>query len=471
MRIKILFILSALCAPLYSMPLDEAAFRVGKNFYDRKLYTEAEKRFLDIVKRYPDSKHFHQSLFYLGNSYAQLGNHKHALQYYKLLLTKSKSIREKQSALLGISKSWLQMGVHDKAGDFYSFFAAEYPESEHAAAALYYAGISRERGDDIPAAIEKYRAVLDDYPNSKYYAQAIEKVAVLQHSTPESLWTVPAVVQTPVQEDFWDFEDTGFKAQSVPQSAPVQHSIHQPVPQAVSQTMPVQQYQPVPHTVVTQFIDVAPAPIAPAVVTQYIPQQVITQYITPPVVTQVVVQTADDTVLIMDEPDLRVEELQKLEAANTVRQSNGVFFPAKSYEELKKEQELEAYKKIWEEEYKQGLKVLELKQAQEDIQDLIQLSEDKAQVLGVKERGLQEKRAMIQYKIQNELRNIQRPQEELRITSPSFIPNADVAPAETAEEAAEVAEEIVEEEEAVQNTYEDEVGYYYDDYYNGDYYY
>ncbi len=152
-RLLSLLLIFFLSSPMYPMPLDQATFRVGKNFYDRKLYTEAEKRFLDIVKKYPDSPMFYQSLFLLGNTYAQMGNFKSALQYYKLLLTKSKSVKEKQSALLGIAKSWLQLGVHDKAGDFYSFFASEYPESQHAAGALYYAGIARERGDDTNAAI------------------------------------------------------------------------------------------------------------------------------------------------------------------------------------------------------------------------------------------------------------------------------------------------------------------------------
>ncbi|MGL5956684.1 MAG: tetratricopeptide repeat protein [Brevinema sp.] len=394
MKNKILYFLLYLVfvVPVYA--LDQATFKVGKSFFERGLYTEAERRFLDIVRKYPDSPLYHQSLFYLGQTYAHLGKYKPALQYYKLLLTKSKTIKEKQRALLGIAKSWLQIGEHGKAGDFYSFFVTEYPESEYAPAALFFAGIARERDNDTPAAIEKYRAVLNEYPDSEYYAKAIEKIAVLDRATPESLWEYNNVPK----ENIWEpsFERTDLKAQSTEGITDT--------PQQVMRIVPDTTLQAIAPQVITQFIQ------TPIVITQMIesPPQIITQAPmiitqTSPVITQTITQ-----VVTQQNLGNNTSHSDELYLTDIVQQKDGVFIPVMTAEQKQKQQELERYKKIWEEEYQLKMKEQELQKAKQDVKDLAQLSEDKAAVLDVKEKSLKEQQDRIHNNIYYQLNTIQR---------------------------------------------------------------
>lgn len=398
--------------PVYS--IDKATFKVGKNFFDKQLYSEAEKRFLDIVRKYPDSPLYQNSLFYLGNTYAHMGQYKSALQYYKLLLSKSRSISSKQQALLGIAKSWLQLGVHDKAGDFYAFFASEYPESQHAPAALYFSGIARERNKEDLAAVEKYRVLLEKYPNSKYYSKAIEKIAVLENNTPETLWASTSKTDnTDLSTNAWipGYANTELKAQD---------------PQALITPINIS-----PITAETNL-----QIVAPQVITQYLASPVITQQIaSPPVVItqipapQIITQKVTQVVTQRIETPIDKSSVSSLDKANVVQRRNNVFIPAPSYEERLKQEELEQYKKIWQEEYLQKQRTEELQRAQEEIKSLMQLSEEKAQVLSVKEQSLQEKQDKLQYDIYTGINGIPAYKEDSAFNqAPSFtIPESVVS--------------------------------------------
>ncbi len=482
MKNKNLFLLLIFAVPVFSFErtsIDQATFKVGKSFFDRQLYSEAEGRFLDIVRKYPDSPLYQQSLFYLGNTYAHMGEYKPALQYYKLLLTKSKTISEKQQAVLGIAKSWLQLGVHDKAGDFYSFYATEYPESEHTPAALYFAGIARERDDNVSSAIEKYRAILKDYESSKYYAKAIEKVAVLDNSTPESLWDSTQITATKTPEepalsnDIWEFEDTGFKAQS---SEGIQTMSVSPV---ASSPVVITQMIQTPPTIVTQFT-------APTIVTQIVDPIVITQVVESPaqfltqrqVITQQVSTPAQQSTQQAPENPLKNAEI--------VHQKDGEFVPVMTTEQIEHQKMLESYKKIWEEEYQLKLKKQELEKAHQNVKDLAQLSEDKAKVLQVKEQSLQEQKDRIQNNVYTDLNKIDiqadapkyqsppmflqsPPQTEIPAIVPELVTTTEVA------EVAQVVEPVVVPteapiEEVVEEDYYDEYVNYGDEDYYGDEY-
>ena len=407
--------------PIYPMAIDQATFKVGQRFFEQGLYSEAEPRFLDIVRKYPDSPSYHQSLFYLGQTYAHLGKYKPALQYYKILLNKSKTVTEKQKALLGIAKSWLQLGVHDKAGDFYAFFAAEYPESEYAPAALYFSGIARERENKVTAAVEKYRTVLELYPDSDYYGKSIEKVAVLDSNTPESLWADSQVSDTvarkgsidmfvdEIGEENVDFDEPVYTAQTPPKNRniPVNQEDKEIIddsdfektelkaqnisaePMTYRLIEPTQQYQANTPTVLTQFIQ-----SAPIVVTQTIRE----------LVTQEPVAIAQETQNITRQTTPREEDqIQKLMDANIVQKIGDEYIPVDSTEEYQKKQTLAAYKKLWEEEYRIKLREQELENTKLQVKELARLSSEKAQILEVKEASLKEQQNRIHNNLYQDL--------------------------------------------------------------------
>lgn len=386
-KIVYLLLYFILSAPMQGMELDQATFKVAKSFFDQGLYTEAEPRFLDIVRKYPDSSIYYSSLFYLGQTYAHLGKYKSALQYYKVLLNKSKTIKSKQQALLGVAKSWLQLGAHDKAGDFYAFYASEYPESEYAPAALYFSGIARERGNDISSAVEKYRAVLDLYADSDYYTKAIEKVAVLENNTPESLWEVSRVIQSQqpsqgdanlLEEEFLRSPDPGYESTSF----------------RAQRDVPVFSSLPISPTVVTQLIQSPPTVITqviPTVITQKI-RQVVTQIVEKPVDTSYSLENTSYKTPLTPQREGNKE-------IEVVYMSNNQIVDVLSSKEQEKQKEIDQYRKLWEEEFFLNLKKQELDKAERDLQAVVQLSDSKAQILDVKEQELLQRQRALQNKL------------------------------------------------------------------------
>ena len=416
MKRKILAIL--LCVimntPIYPMALDQATFKVGQRFFEQGLYSEAEPRFLDIVRKYPDSPNYHQALFYLGQTYAHLGKYKPALQYYKILLNKSKTVTEKQKALLGIAKSWLQLGVHDKAGDFYAFFAAEYPESQYAPAALYFAGIARERENKVSAAIEKYRTVLELYPESDYYAKSIEKVAVLDSNTPESLWADTQVSETTarkgsidmfvddISEENMDFDEPVYTAQTPPEN---QNSNRQNILNNRDSDELIDNSDFESTDLKAQSASAVPITYKLVDPTQY--QQntpiVLTQFIQSPpiVVTQIVTQ--EEQRLGRQTTPEEDDEIQRLMEANVVQKIGDQYIPVDNSEEYEKKQTLAAYKKLWEEEYQLKLREQELENTRLKVKELAELSSEKAQILQVKEDSLKEQQNRIHNNLYQDL--------------------------------------------------------------------
>lgn len=401
---------------LYCMSLDKATFQVGQRFFNQKLYTEAELRFLDIVRKFPDSDYYRQSLFYLGQTYAFQGNYKAALQYYKLLLNKSQTIKDRQKALLGVAKSWLQLGAYDKSAQFYSFFASEYPESEYAPVSLYFAGISREREDNTKGAIEKYRSLISLYPETEYYGKAIEKLALLESNTPEELFAVASKKNNNTQskasigneELFADdqfnideipgFNSTDFRAQAL-------------------------NVQPIaaPPTIITQVI----LQQQPSVITQTLPPTIITQkiveYITQQAVPSIekIEQTVSQGISNISSATPQVSnKLQQLIDSAVVLLSNNQYMPVDNAAQRKHKEELEAYKKMWEQEFKTKLKDQELQEAQDNIKNLLTLTETKAQVLAVKEADLAGKQNQINSSIYKELKKIKEEQQASSYNSP-----------------------------------------------------
>ena len=492
--------------PIYPMAIDQATFKVGQRFFEQGLYSEAEPRFLDIVRKYPDSPAYHQSLFYLGQTYAHLGKYKPALQYYKILLNKSKTVTEKQKALLGIAKSWLQLGVHDKAGDFYAFFAAEYPESEYAPAALYFTGIARERENKVGAAIEKYKTVLELYPESDYYAKSIEKVAVLDSNTPESLWEdaqVPEMIARKgsidmfvdeIDEENIDFDEQAvYTAQNTPKNQAsnrqkisnnqgsrgsvndsnfesidlkAQATPVEPIPYKLIEPTQYQQNTP---TVLTQFIQ-----STPTIITQTVVETVTQELETPKSITP---ETQKAGRQITQEED----EIQKLMQADIVQKTGNQYIPVENSEEYQKKQTLAAYKKLWEEEYRLKLKEQELENTKLKVKDLAQLSSEKAQILQIKEESLKEQQNRIHNTIYqdlskevivNKVKKFNEPPAFTQGTEQMTIPQTPTGTLPKVENTGSVKEVTpvapIEEEEPIEEG--EEYEYYDEEYYDEEYY-
>ena len=72
--------------------LAEHEFYVGDFYYKKGAYTAAARRFNALLKDYPGSTLEPEALYYLGLSYANLGQHGLALSTLKTLIEKFPSL-------------------------------------------------------------------------------------------------------------------------------------------------------------------------------------------------------------------------------------------------------------------------------------------------------------------------------------------------------------------------------------------
>lgn len=379
--------------------LDEATFAVGQKYYQQGLYSEAEKRFLEIVRKFPDSAKFRDSLYLLGNSYANMGNDKAALQYYKVLLNKSQTTAQKQAALLGIAKSWLQLGVYDKAAEFYSFYASEYPESEHSPGALFYAGIAREREGNTTAAVEKYRRVFELYPGSSFHGKAIEKVAVLDQNTPETLWKEPSRVAgaSKAPQGLFPEEENMENIRGYTAPLPRAQSIgDQPIPAPAAAPSVITQIVPSAPTVLTQVVQ---AP--PIILTQTVqsPPIILTQTIIAPV-------SAPAPAPTQEAPPRRElpRDIQAMISNKVVVISNGqvVHNSNLSSEEAAK---IAEYRRQWEAERLREDQAKKIAAAAAALNQMVEVSDTKNDILRAKEASLKEKQNNLKASIASGMSN------------------------------------------------------------------
>ncbi|MGL4394351.1 MAG: tetratricopeptide repeat protein [Brevinema sp.] len=374
---KKLCLLALLPISLHAMSFDQASFQVGQRFFTQELYTEAEIRFLDIVKKHPDSSYYREALFYLGQTYAAQGKYKSSLQYYKILMSKARNADERQKGLLGIAKNWLQLGDHKQAAEFYTLYVTQYPESEHAATALYFAGIAWERQGNNPEAIEKFRALIDQYPDTPLYAKSIEKLALLDTKSADEMFLASAS-KSPQNSNFTNtvpqihlFDEKELNIAPIPNKSKVDFR--------------------------AQEINLSNQELnaAPSIMTQTILQQ-------PSIITQEVIQTVTQFV----EKGASALTNSSKDSSAVVHLTNGEYVPLETAEQKARREELEVYKKLWEDEYKAKLKNKELDDAHESVKSLMQLMQSKAQVLSVKESTLQEKQNEIKGLIYKDLEQI-----------------------------------------------------------------
>ncbi|MEO0102965.1 MAG: tetratricopeptide repeat protein [candidate division WOR-3 bacterium] len=141
-------------------------FTEALGFYSTGNLGEAEGRFLEITRRFPNQKLGVKAQFYLANIYFQTQKYDEARQAFTQFYNKNKKDPLlSPSSLLGIANCYEEVKEYKKAGETYEKVAQEYKKSPFAPHALLAAARCYKNLGNYKKAKEVYEKFLKDYPN------------------------------------------------------------------------------------------------------------------------------------------------------------------------------------------------------------------------------------------------------------------------------------------------------------------
>ncbi|MEW6712031.1 MAG: tetratricopeptide repeat protein [Candidatus Riflebacteria bacterium] len=142
----------------------QALFRAGEVLMRAQRYEDAIARFTQYLEKFPEGKMREDAIFKTGLSWLELKDQGQALAAFSQLLDAKGYFR--QEARFQIAEIARELGNHPLAIQHYKAITAEETGHPLASRARRAVGISLYLSKDFAAAIETFRAVLQDYPST-----------------------------------------------------------------------------------------------------------------------------------------------------------------------------------------------------------------------------------------------------------------------------------------------------------------
>ncbi|UCF69947.1 MAG: outer membrane protein assembly factor BamD [candidate division WOR-3 bacterium] len=185
--------------------VDDAQYWLGRTYLERKEYDQAIVEFDYLLRHFPNSPQLEEAFFYRAKAHLlaapdyekDLGNLRKAIRVFDEFLTRypnSEHTEEVRKEILTarnrLAKKELENGkLYEKLKEpeaallYYEYIMSNYPETESAAEAAYRAAQIHEKQDQVGAALELYKGLLDD---DRWREEASERIAELEKNNEES---------------------------------------------------------------------------------------------------------------------------------------------------------------------------------------------------------------------------------------------------------------------------------------------
>jgi len=135
-------------------------------------YTKAAEAFKKVVDGYPRTPSMMEALFYLGESYFQLGKYKEAIEAYDRLSRGYPQDMIAPLALNSLAYAYEQVKDHKKAIETYNRLLGKYPNHALGKRAYLNVGRLKEAEGNYEEAKKNYQKVIDLYPNTLIASRA-----------------------------------------------------------------------------------------------------------------------------------------------------------------------------------------------------------------------------------------------------------------------------------------------------------
>ncbi|MEA1940311.1 MAG: tetratricopeptide repeat protein [Candidatus Caldatribacteriota bacterium] len=150
----------------------EAFFKLGNYYYDKKMYEKAIVEFKKIIKLFPDSPFIMESYYWLGWSYFKLENYQEAKDYFKKVETEEVDLSIAQKSIFMAAEALYNIKEFSLAREEYKNYLGKYPQSKLAVNAQYAIAWTFLENKEIKASIEEFEKVVKNYPDSDYVEES-----------------------------------------------------------------------------------------------------------------------------------------------------------------------------------------------------------------------------------------------------------------------------------------------------------
>jgi tetratricopeptide (TPR) repeat protein len=133
--------------------------------------------FLDIIDNYRMTKTANLAHYYAGASYLKLGDYQNAIDHLSGFSSDDLVVQSRAYALQG--DAYVELGEYEKAASFYEQAANHKPNQFLSPLYLSKAAIAYENLMDFEAAADCYATIIDQYPESNEFNNALKHKARL----------------------------------------------------------------------------------------------------------------------------------------------------------------------------------------------------------------------------------------------------------------------------------------------------
>lgn len=134
--------------------------------------------FLEIIDEFGGTKAANLAHFYAGVSYLKQGEHENAIEHLKDFSASDYLLQARAYALIG--DAYMELAQYDEAVEYYEKAADYKPNRFFTPEYLGKAAIALEAKGDYKAAAERYKRIVEEFPTSTAYQQALKQKARLE---------------------------------------------------------------------------------------------------------------------------------------------------------------------------------------------------------------------------------------------------------------------------------------------------
>jgi len=168
---------------VYSQTISED-YDKGMNFYNQKLFADAQKVFDKIIKDYGiDDELYASARFYSANSLLKMGKKEEAASGFEFIVNNVVWSKFREESLFNLGLIYFDLKRYALCRKNHLILIYQYPESEHTGIAMYWIGESYTAEGKLDEAIEFLTKAIEDKSNNRFRDYSLYSLANVYEKT------------------------------------------------------------------------------------------------------------------------------------------------------------------------------------------------------------------------------------------------------------------------------------------------
>ena len=155
----------------YSAYANESLYWVGRSYLLDKEFKKSIQIFDDYLIREPQSPKKDEIMIFLGHAYANIDNQAKARGYFQEIINNSPNEYLKRQALIALGRSY-NINEPKRSLEYFDRVWKVWPTAKESDQALYYSGANRYNLRLNTQALDIFKQLVTNFPNSKFYQDA-----------------------------------------------------------------------------------------------------------------------------------------------------------------------------------------------------------------------------------------------------------------------------------------------------------